>query len=168
MKTRRGHNQYRAKYGFDTKTKVRIGFCLLFIAGVVYSGASAKAEAQWFDNVIAPCPSRCEQGGYKPSPTPTPMPTLVNVVSYITKKFEPEGKAVVVKAIECFYSESGLRTEAYNYNKNGTEDRGIAQINSIWKMTPEEAHNFEKNIDKAYEIYKRSNSFNAWYGKGCR
>lgn len=95
-------------------------------------------------------------------------PTLENIVAYITKVFEPEGKHIVVRAINCFYSESGLRPDAVNTsNSNGTVDRGIAQINSIWKMKPEDAHNYRKNIDKAYEIYKRSGSFRPWYGKAC-
>lgn len=88
MKTRRGHNQYKAKYGFDTKTKVRIGFCLLFIAGVVYSGASAKAEAQWFDNVIAPCPEKCAGSSaelHPPVPTPTPMTLDAMIDKYAMK-----------------------------------------------------------------------------------
>ena len=36
--------------------------------------------------------------------TPSPTPTeLEEVVAYIARKFEPEGKQVVVRAINCFY-----------------------------------------------------------------
>lgn len=103
------------------------------------------------------------------SPTQTPEPTTENIVAYIAKVFEPEGTAIVVKAIDCFYSESGLRTDAYNFNAwNSTDDRGIAQINSIHGMKPEDAHNPWKNIDKAHQIYKSRGNFSAWYGRGCK
>lgn len=103
-----------------------------------------------------------------PAPEATPTPSeLEEVIAYIVRIFEPEGKDVVVKAINCFYSESGLRPEAYNKNRNGTEDRGVAQINSLHGLTAEEAHDIYKNIDKAYNIYK-SRGFDAWYGKLCQ
>jgi hypothetical protein len=95
-------------------------------------------------------------------------PTKTNVISYIAKTFESEGAAVQVRAIRCFYSESGLRTEAYNFNSNGTEDRGVAQINSVHGMKPEDAHDYRKNIEKAYEIYKQAGkTFRPWFGKDC-
>ncbi len=95
-------------------------------------------------------------------------PTKANIIAYIAKVFENEGTAVQVRAINCFYSESGLRTDAVSpTNKNGTIDRGVAQINSIHGMKPEDAHDFKKNIDKAYQIYKRR-GFSAWYGKACK
>lgn len=106
----------------------------------------------------------------------TPTPTeLESVVAYIARKFEPEGKAVVVRAINCFYSESGLRPTAVGQNKDShkSKDHGVAQLNDYWhKLTPEMKTDIKANIDKAYEIYKgRSrnggNGFSAWYGKLC-
>lgn len=95
-------------------------------------------------------------------------PTKENIVAYIMKVFGKYGTGVAVKAIDCFYSESGLRTDAYNFNKNGTEDRGVAQINSIHGLKPEEAHNFMKNIDMAEKVFLRAGkSFRPWYGKLC-
>lgn len=89
------------------------------------------------------------------------------IVAYITKVFAPEGKHIVVKAIQCFYGESGLRSDAVGVNKNGTNDVGVAQINSIHGMSTEDRLNFKKNIDKAYKIYK-SRGFSAWYAPTCR
>lgn len=94
------------------------------------------------------------------------VPTTDMIVSYITKVFGKSGKHVAVQAIRCFYSESGLRTEAYNKNTNGSEDRGVAQINSIHGMKPADAHDYKKNIDKAYQIYLRR-GWKPWYGKDC-
>lgn len=96
------------------------------------------------------------------------VPTKEDIVAYIMKVFGKYGTDVGVKAIECFYSESGLREEAYNFNRNGTEDRGVAQINSIHGMTAEDAHDYIKNIDMAEKIYLRAGrSFRPWYGKLC-
>jgi|GEM_PF-3568780 hypothetical protein len=95
--------------------------------------------------------------------------TKENIVWYIMKIFGKHGTDVAVKAISCFYSESGLRTDAYNFNRNGTEDRGVAQINSIHGLTPNDAHNYRKNIDMAEKVYLRAGkSFNPWYGKMCK
>jgi len=140
---------------------IQLSICqvALFTIGCIYLVNLTKPE------IIKPIP---EVYAVEVTPTPTPEPTVENIVSYIAKVFRPEGTSVVVKAIDCFYSESGLRTEAYNWNpKSNTEDRGVAQINSVHKLTPEQAHNFIKNIDKAYEIYKSRGNFSAWYGKGC-
>lgn len=91
-----------------------------------------------------------------------------NIVWYIMKVFGKYGTDVAVKAISCFYSESGLRTEAYNFNSNGTEDRGVAQINSIHGLKPEDAHQYRKNIDMAERVFVRAgNSFRPWYGRLC-
>lgn len=102
------------------------------------------------------------------TPTPAEPTELQEIVAYIAYKFEPEGKDVVVRAINCFYSESGLRTNAYGENNNGTNDAGVAQINSIHGLSIEERMNYKANIDKAYDIYKgRGDNFSAWYGKLC-
>lgn len=111
----------------------------------------------------------------KPSPTPTPEPEketeLVEVVAYIAKVFEPEGKDVVVQAINCFYSESGLREKAVGQNtdKYRSRDHGVAQLNDHWhNLTEAEKTQYKANIDKAYQIYKgRGGNFSAWYGKRC-
>ncbi len=106
-------------------------------------------------------PSTVNTVTYKP-------PTVGDVVAEIAYIFEPEGTAVVVRAINCFYSESGLNPSAVHLNYNGTHDGGIAQINDIWKMSLDERFDYIANIKKAHEIYLRSHSFNLWYGRGCK
>lgn len=87
------------------------------------------------------------------------------IIAYIAKVFEPEGTAIQVWAIKCFYSESGLRTDAYNFNSNGTSDTGVAQVNSIHGKS--NLTDWKTNINVAYGIYKRSGK-GAWYGKDCK
>lgn len=97
---------------------------------------------------------------------------LEEIVAYIARRFEPEGKGVVVRAINCFYSESGLRSNAVGQNSDGpkSKDHGVAQLNDYWhKLTQAEKTDYRANIDRAYEIYKgNGHTFNPWYGKGCR
>jgi hypothetical protein len=106
--------------------------------------------------------------------TPTPTPSIVEpsekekIVAYITRLWEKHGTDQVVRAINCFYSESGLRTDAYGVNNNGTNDAGVAQINSIHGLSVEERMDWKTNLDKAYHIYTSwGNSWKAWYGKAC-
>lgn len=80
---------------------------------------------------------------------------------------------VADQAIDCFKSESGLRANAVNTkNRNGTVDRGVAQINSIHcgKVKGDCATallDAETNIRIAKQLYDRS-GFNPWYGVSCR
>lgn len=105
----------------------------------------------------------------KVMPTPTPTPTDKEVIDEITRVFEPEGKHIIVRAINCFYSESGLRWDAVGTNKNGTHDGGVSQINDVHGLTLDERLDYKVNIQKAYEIYLRNgSSFRPWYAIGCR
>ena len=84
--------------------------------------------------------------------------------------FEPEGIHVVMRAINCFYSESGFRWDAINTaNKNGSRDSGIVQQNSVHGKALQDSLNYKSNIEWAYKKYKKDgDSFGAWYGSGCR
>ena len=119
--------------------------------------------------------------GVTKTPTPTAIPTpseLEEIVAYITRKFENEGKdeaerkATVIRAINCFYSESGLTEKKVGQNTDAprSKDHGVAQLNDYWhKLTEEQKTEYKANIDKAYEIYKGwGDSFDPWYGRGCR
>jgi hypothetical protein len=141
------------------KLSIAILVILIFIISII--GA-------WFESrrIISPCQ---KQGCYvQVVYAKDEASELEQITTYIVRKFLPHGRQTAVTALACFISESKLKTDAYNFNSNGTEDRGIAQINSIWGMKPEDAHDWKKNIDKAYEIFLRSNkTFNPWFGKGC-
>lgn len=136
-------------------------FCILFV--VLMGREYVHAHP-----VIRPIP---EVYAVEPTPEKKPDPTPENIIAYIAEVFKPEGTAVVVKAINCFYSESGLRTDAYNWNpSSNSEDIGVAQVNLKYHpdVSKESMYDFQKNIDKAYRIYKSRKGFGAWYGKGCK
>jgi hypothetical protein len=102
-------------------------------------------------------------------PSPSPTPSKSEIIGEIAKVFEPEGTAVVVKAISCFYSESGLRWNAYNdKNSNGTTDSNVAQINSVHikRFGNKFQTDYKENIRVAHMIYKER-GFDAWYAPGC-
>lgn len=186
---RRGSNQHTTKKRSNVHylIPVYLGFALLLVGGhVVVPNLPKTPEVAHASTIISPLPEAnqattsapltVKQHAVKGSPTPTPTPSeLEQIVSYIARKFEPEGKQVVVRAINCFYSESGLRRDAVGQNSDThrSKDHGVAQLNDYWhKLTLAQKTDIYANIDKAYEIYKgRSrnggNGFSAWYGRLC-
>lgn len=72
-----------------------------------------------------------------------------------TFKEEPE------TALAVFTAESHLNPSIIGYNRNGTKDVGIAQINDCHGYSVSERLDPERNIEIAYKIYKKS-GFNPW------
>lgn len=70
--------------------------------------------------------------------------------------------------------ESNFNINALNVNKNGTKDKGLFQINDVWKdkcKYYDRIHDLESNIDCALLVLK-SQGLNAWvtyqnFGKTC-
>lgn len=167
MKYKRGTNQYR-------KREKNVLWYIPAYIGVIAIFAIVSllikkdvTEKVWAEQTIV---SAYVEPTQPVSPTPTPT-ELEEIVAYIARKFEPEGKDVVVRAINCFYSESGLRTSAVGQNTDShkSKDWGIAQLNDYYhNLSEKEKTDIRANIDRAYRIYKgRGNSFSAWYGKLC-
>lgn len=157
-----GSNQYQYKYGLSKDAIISVWAVAFFtLAGVnLVNVLSAK--------VTSPCPDTgCNNHFIKTVYAKESKTELQEITEYIVKKFEPEGRQVAVKALACFISESGLRNNAVGVNKNGTNDVGVAQINSIHGMSTEDRMDYKKNIDKAYQIYK-SRGWKAWYGAYCK
>lgn len=175
LRNAKGSNQYKTK---KKSTNVLGQWSFVFLCVVVtligLRALELEIKNQGFNQAYAEMDYVSPVAG-TPTPVPSASPTpteLEEVISYITKKFEPEGKHVVVQAINCFYSESGLRPNAVGQNSDAprSKDHGIAQLNDYWhKLTEAEKTDIKANIDRAYKIYKgRGNSFDPWYGKGCR
>lgn len=175
-----GSNQYKTKYKTPLTGKIDkviviglvvYGFLLIFTKSQAYAKNMAvdnwlgshtylNTQAVYLKGEIAPTAGLIDEDVLEP--------TKPNIVSYIMEVFGKYGTDVGVQAILCFYSESGLRTEAYNFNNNGTDDRGIAQVNSIHGYNPKDLYDFRKNIDAAEQIYIRAGkTFTPWYGEMC-
>lgn len=168
-------NQYKCKHGKDVGAYMISYLYLMILMVGIYDLQFFKLpqpiEAQELISPVATSSASLKVSNPLPlTPTPTPS-ELTEVVSTITEVFEPEGKQVVVRAINCFYSESGLRPNAVGHNKDAVKstDHGVAQLNSYWhKLTEEEKTDVRANIERAYKIYKgRGGNFSAWYGKLC-
>jgi hypothetical protein len=147
---------------------------LLFIASVIFMVAKRTT--------ISPCPesgcgvSKVEAAGIEAKIELAQLkeelnkPTKTNIIAYIAKVFEPYGTHNQVRAINCFYSESGLRTEAYNFNTNGTGDYNVPQINSVHtkRYGTKFMTDWKESILVAEKIFVAAGkSFSPWYGKAC-
>lgn len=94
--------------------------------------------------------------------TPTPTPTDAEVVGQIVVEFAEHDRHVIKQAIDIFYCESGLRWNAENYkNSNGSNDGGVAQINSVHGFTMDERLDYIKNLQIAHKMYDRQ-GWNPW------
>jgi hypothetical protein len=104
--------------------------------------------------IISPCP---ETGCFpKTVYAADERSELEQAISYVIKKFEPEGMTVVIQALDIMKCESHLNIKAYNYNTNGSGDYGLFQINSIHvaRYGDKFMHDWKANIDVAYDLYK--------------
>ncbi len=188
MRTVKGTNQYAKKYRYN-KGRVTL-LMILLVSGLLFALLMLYKENNIVRTVV-PSSRVIVRDVYAsdeivktvvevPTVTPTSTPILApeptpseleSIVAYIARVFEKEGKHVVVRAINCFYSESGLRAAAVGQNNDApkSKDHGVAQLNDYWhKLTEEQKTNYKANIDKAYQIYKgRGGNFSAWYGKLC-
>jgi len=160
----KGSNQHKNRYQF---LKTEVWRDIWFIAFIVTLGVILLKVL--YGGIISPCPdSGCEFSTKETVYAKDQSGELEEVLDYIVEKFEPEfGRDMTVRVIACAISESGLRPKAVNVNKNGTTDIGIFQINSVHGMSTEDRIDIYKNIDKAFEIFKRR-GFQAWYGSYCK
>jgi hypothetical protein len=94
------------------------------------------------------------------SPAPSEVSTeKQQIIDYIVEVFgehAPEAFNVL------FCENRNLDPKAINYNRNGTVDRGIFQLNSAY-WGGEENFNYKTNIDKAYVVFERAGKkFTPW------
>ena len=157
---RRGSNQYMNKYGLSKDAIISVWV----VATITLAGVIVLPKT----SIVSPLPDGGSNSHFiKTVYAKEPRTELQEIVDYIVKTFEPEGRSVAVKALSCFISESGLRPDALHINNNGTWDFGIAQWNQVHGQKIEDLKDWKKQIDLAYQLYKRR-GFKPWYGKGCK
>ncbi len=69
------------------------------------------------------------------------------------------------QAIAVAYAESGYKTSAYNYNTNGTSDKGLWQINSIHRSSCN-LYNPTCNAREMARLSSKGANWRPWYGYG--
>lgn len=158
-------NNFFSKREYSIASAIFITFIILVLRFTPVGEAYAPSE-------FTPNKAYVKEVFVTPTP-PAHKPSEKEViVAYITRLWEKHGTDQVVRAINCFYSESGLRTEAVSQNSDApkSKDWNVAQLNDYWhNLTPEQKYDLYAGLDKAYEIYKgRGNNFSAWYGKLCQ
>lgn len=81
------------------------------------------------------------------------------ILAYIVQRFGDRSADAITLINQC--ENHAFNPRAINYNRNGTVDRGIFQINSI--HGGEEMFDWKTNIDTAFKIYTaHGNKFTAW------
>lgn len=88
---------------------------------------------------------------------PGAMSTDQTIADYISSKDWDYSIAIRIAKSENFWNlNKHFDCRRTNVNKNGSIDRGIFQINSVHTdISPEDAFNCFKNIDYAYNLWKR-------------
>ena len=83
------------------------------------------------------------------------------IMNYIISKFGDDGGKAIAIVQTC--ENSKFDPKATNWNRNGTWDTGIFQVNQVHGYTLEEMQNWKKNVDAAHKIYVRAgNKFTPW------
>lgn len=107
-------------------------------------------------------------------PSPTPQLQVVEKVVFPTATPTPTDKEAIIaeivrvfgedapEAFNVLYCENrGLRPDAENWNRNGTWDAGIFQINQIHGHSIEDMKDYKKNIQVAKKIFD-NRGWTAW------
>jgi len=97
-----------------------------------------------------------------PVTAPTASPSVETPETYILQVFgETNGLRAIKMLKEC--ENKFMRTDALNWNGNGTYDYGLFQINSIHGYTKEQLADYKFNTRVAYKLFKASGySFSQW------
>jgi len=147
----------------DIKTHFAIALILMIIFAGVDVGLEPDAEAK-----VAK-PPKVETQVVKLEAKEETKPKVEKVKTqeeqieeYILEKFgEKDGRRGIKMLRECENRDFGLTQ--INWNKNGTWDYGLWQINQIHGYTQKQLSDWKLNTDVAYKIYlKAGKSFSPW------
>lgn len=75
------------------------------------------------------------------------------ILAYIVEVFGDDAPDAIVVIRKC--ENGNFDPKATNYNRNGSVDRGIFQLNSQY-WGGEELYDWKLNVDKAYEVFNRA------------
>lgn len=179
-----GSNQFKTRHTYLRPEAWASVWMMLFFSSMLFNIFSSE--------VISPCPlegcgiSKVEAAGIEAKIELTQLKEklekeseLKKITAYIVEKFQPHGRDVAVRALACFISESGLRSDAENWNPpytdidgkyhEATYDYGVVQLNDKWQqVTKEQGFDWKFSIDRAEKVYvSRGKNFSAWYGRQC-
>lgn len=157
MRAQNGHFATREQFVIDRFAPL----FLMFLTGVMsWSIKTGVRIAQAWDE------TRVVETTPTPPPQLTPVPTVEPKVVEATPE-KSEREQIIAYIVEVFgehapdafnvlYCENkNLDPNAINYNRNGTVDRGIFQLNSRY-WGGEENFDWKVNIDKARMIFDRA------------
>jgi hypothetical protein len=154
------HNRYQNSWGINYSTIHGI----LKLGIVVAIGMYILQKTQ--PTIISPVPESYSsiQWSVEASKKKVRTPSEIEeVYAYIVQTFEKHGKNVVKQAIDIANCESRMNIKAYNFNKNGTGDYSVFQINSVHikKYGEQFMHDWKENVRVAEKIYAKQ-GWNPW------
>ena len=156
-KNLRGNNYY-----YDPKDRVKIALGLvgsmvfmIFLMGyrqitdMINTWQDLPVQVQAREIIIVP----------EPTPTPKPQTEKEQILAYIVEVFGEDSADAITIINKC--ENKAFNPKATNWNRNGTWDTGIFQINQIHGYTMEEMQDWKQNIDAAKKIFDNS-TWSAW------
>jgi len=148
----------KGKNNEDYYFTARLGVLFMLILLVfVFLGDIAQDEPE----IVSPI---YEAQAQEPTPTPTPTPILSQkeqIIQEINQVFGDDAERGIRMLEEC--ENRTLNPEAINWNKNGSWDFGLWQINSIHGYSKEQLKDYRFNTKVAYKLFKNAGySFSPW------
>ena len=89
----------------------------------------------------------------------TTEPQVNDIEAYIHEVFGEDAEDGIKILKEC--ENKSMKTDAVNWNRNGSWDFGLWQINSVHGYTQEQLSDHRFNTDVAYKIFK-NRGWSAW------
>jgi hypothetical protein len=90
----------------------------------------------------------------------TPKTQREEIVSYIFEVFGNDAVEAIVIIRKC--ENSRFDPKATNWNRNGTWDTGIFQVNQVHGYSLEQMQDWKQNIDAAKKIFDRAGDWSPW------